>query len=99
MQIQIDGQGSMEVTTALRDLTIKKMERALSHVDRVKSVHVIFKINNDIEQTASVNVSVPGSVINAHAKSEDMYKTIDMLITNLEVQLAKYKDKITKHRS
>ena len=97
MKIHIDGQG-MDVTTALKDLTIKKMERTLAHFDSVNSVHVILKVDNGAEQSASVDVSVPGTTINAHAKSDDMYKAIDMMAHNLSTQLAKHKAKLKDHR-
>jgi putative sigma-54 modulation protein len=97
MQIQITGQG-VEITPALRELTVKKIERTLAHIDKISHVHVTLKVDNDNEQCASVNVTVPGSLINAHAKSEDMYKTIDKLASNLNAQLQKYKEKQTKHR-
>lgn len=96
MNIQIDGQG-MSVTDALRALTLKKIERSLSHIDNINSIHIIYKVESEIQQTANATVTVPGSTINAHAKSEDMYKTLDILIHNLESQLKKYRDKKTDH--
>lgn len=97
MQIQITGQG-VEITNALRELTTKKIERTVAHMDKISNVHVTLKVNNENEQCASVNVTVPGSLINAHASSEDMYKTIDKLADNLNTQLQKYKEKHTKRR-
>lgn len=97
MQIQIDGQG-IDVTASLRDLTMKKLKRGLAHFDKVNHVHVILKVDNDAEQSASANVTVPGTLINAHAKTNDMYKTIDLLVHNLTTQLTKYKQKHSGHR-
>lgn len=96
MQIQIDGQG-IEVTPALRELTLKKVDRCLAYFGKINNVHIIYKIDNEVEQTASATVSVPGSMINAHAKSEDMYKTLDILMHNLETQLKKYREKMAKN--
>jgi putative sigma-54 modulation protein len=96
MQIQITGQG-MDVTKALRELTVKKLERCVSYIEKVNHFHVTLKVDNNAEQTASATVTVPGSIINAHAKSEDMYKSIDMLAHNLQAQLKKYKEKMTDH--
>lgn len=91
MQIQLTGQG-MEVTDALRDLTNKKLNKIKKHNDHISHVHVTFKIDK-LSQCAVANVSVPGSVINAQAESDDMYKTVDLLIHKIESQLAKHKEK------
>ena len=91
MQIQIDGQG-MEVSDALKTLTLKKLKRIESHIDNIKSVHITFKVNK-IRQLANANVAVPGTVINAQAETNDMYKTVDLLVEKLMTQLTKYKEK------
>lgn len=98
MQIQIDGQG-ITVTPALRELTIKKLERALFSVERIQHVHITFKLDNTTNQVASANVAVPGTTIHAHASSNDMYKTVDLLMDNLLSQMKKYKEKTTHHRN
>ena len=96
MQIQIDGQG-IRVTDAMRDLTQEKIERRLAHFDKINRVHVTYKVDNEIYQSARATVTVPGSVINAHEKSKDMYETLDKLVDNLESQLNKYRAKMTDH--
>lgn len=96
MAIQIDGQG-MEVTPALRELTLKKLSRIETHIDNIQHIHIIFKVNK-IRQIADGTISIPGATINAQAESEDMYKTIDLLIEKLLKQLIKHKEKETDHR-
>lgn len=96
MQIQIDGQG-ITVTPALRELAIKKIERELSHFEKITNVHITLKTESN-EHSANANVSIPGIVINAHAQSDDMYKTIDMMVHNLNAQLTKHKEKLKAHR-
>lgn len=95
MQIQIDGQGT-SVSPALKELTQKKMERKLSHFDKINKIHVIFKVSK-LRQEANAHLAVPGTVINAHAESDDMYKTIDLLVKNLHSQLTAYKEKHEEH--
>nr|WP_304986084.1 ribosome-associated translation inhibitor RaiA [Coxiella-like endosymbiont] len=60
-------------------------------------MHVTFHVNK-IRQIADANLQLPGSKINAQAESEDMYKTVDLLIQKLQIQLAKYKAKKGDHR-
>lgn len=95
MQIQIDGQG-LDVTPALRELTLKKLKRIQSHIHNIQRIHIIFKVNK-IRQIADANITVPGNLINARAESEDMYKTVDLLMEKLIKQLTKYKEKETDH--
>ena len=97
MQISVDGQG-ISVTKAMRELLDKKLRKVLSHVDNIESIHIILKVNNH-EQFATASVAVPKKVISAHATSDDMYKTIDLLIHNLNTRLVKNKEKEKEHRS
>lgn len=95
MQIQMTGQG-MDVTQALRDLTIKKLRRIQSHIEHIISIRITFHVNK-VRQIADAKVGLPGNTINANAESNDMYKTIDLLIKKLQSQLARYKEKMTEH--
>ncbi len=95
MQLQIDGQG-IEVTTGLRDLLEKKLHRLTAHFAMITHTHVVFKVDK-IRQIAEATLHVPGNTVNATAESEDMYKSVDLLIEKLKIQLTKYKEKITKH--
>ncbi len=96
MQIQIDGQG-LVVTPSLRDMAVKKLNR-LTHTDKITRIHVTFKLDSETEKAANAIINLPGTTINAHAKSDDMYKTIDKLTDNLQTQLTKYKEKTIRYR-
>lgn len=95
MQVILDGQG-LEVTDGLRTLTEKKLERIEKHVPSIQKIHIAFKVSKN-RQIADATVTVPNSLINAEAESEDMYKTVDLLIEKLLAQLTKYKEKRTNH--
>ena len=95
MQLQIDGQG-IEVTDAIRNILEKKLMKLESHFGNVERAHIVFKVNK-IRQIADATLSLPGAIINAEAESEDMYKTIDLLVEKLNAQLSKHKDKTTRH--
>ena len=95
MQIQYTGH-NMEVTSALRDHFEKKFTRVKTYTGKITSVHVTFEVNK-LRQIAEANVAVPGQTLHASAESEDMYKTIDLLMDKVSTQLSKLKDKETDH--
>lgn len=43
---------------------------------------------------AEINISVYGTVLTAHERSEDMTKSVDRAVDKLERQLKKYKDRL-----
>ena len=96
MQIQMTGQG-LDISSTLRKLTEKKLQRIKPHLDEIINVHITFHVNK-IRQIADANIKLPGGTINAQAESDDMYKTVDLLMNKIQTQLAKYKAKKGDHR-
>jgi putative sigma-54 modulation protein len=99
LPIQLTGHGN-EITATLRDFVNNKFTRLQKHSDRITSIHVFFKTNK-LMQVAEATIHLPGSEIYASAESEDMYKTIDLLVDKLVHQLEKHKGKFdsSKKRS
>lgn len=95
MQVQYTGH-NIEITQAIRDHIEKKLSRLKAQTDKITNIHIIFEVEK-LRQIAEANVAVPGTMINAKAESEDMYKTVDLLIDKLNAQLTKYKEKHTDH--
>ncbi len=91
LPIQITGH-NIEITPILRDFINKKFSRIKKHADNITNTHVYLEINK-LVQKAEATVHVPSSEIFAKAQSEDMYKTIDLLINKIVRQLEKYKSK------
>lgn len=81
-----------EVTPTLRDFAENKFQRLQKHADRITSIHVIFNVDK-LLQIAEAKVHVPGTEVYARAESEDMYKTVDLLLDKLISQLDKIKGK------
>ena len=93
--LQISGQ-HMEVTDALKELTENKVKH-LTHIsDKITHIHITFRVDRH-EQTASGQVTVPNKVLAAEATSDDLYKSVDLLIDKLSSQLRKYKEKSKEH--
>jgi putative sigma-54 modulation protein len=90
-QIQFTGH-NLEITPILRDFIANKFKRLNRHADTITSIHVILNVDK-LRQTAEAKLHIPGSEIYATSESEDMYKTIDLLVDKLVRQLKKHKDK------
>jgi len=90
--IKISGHG-IEITPILHDFIIKKISRIEKHSHQITNIHVFLSVNK-LSQAAEATVHIPGSEVFASAESEDMYKTIDLLVDKIIRQLDKHKGKI-----
>lgn len=95
MQLQMTGNGA-DVSSALKEFTEKKLHRIESHAKDIVSIHINFQVDKS-RQIAHATLKLPHQSINAEAESEDMYKTVDLLIDKLLAQLDKYKGKRIDH--
>jgi putative sigma-54 modulation protein len=89
--IQLTGH-SIEINDNLRNFVEKKFSRLQKHAERITSIHVILTVVK-LQQKAEAKVHIPKAEIYASADSEDMYKTIDILLDKLVAQLDKRKGK------
>lgn len=95
LPIQISGHG-VEITPTIHDFIHKKFSRVQKHFEQITSSHIFLMVNK-LEQVAEAKLHIPGHEIYARAKSEDMYKTIDLLVDKLIRQLDKHKGKYDKN--
>jgi len=95
MNINITGH-HVEVTPALRDYAVSKLDRVIRHFDHVTSVHVILSVEK-LMQKAEVTLHVKGKDIFADATDGDLYAAIDLLTDKLDRQVLKYKGKHFDH--
>jgi len=97
MQITYTGR-NIEITEALRSYAEEKLKRKSKHSDQIMSIHFIFLIEStsskEQQQVAEAVVSLRGKTVNATAASEDMYKSIDLVLDKVDRQLIKYRDKL-----
>lgn len=89
LPIQLSGHG-VEITPTLNDYIHKKFERLQKHAHKITKIHIFLNVSN-LSQEAEATVHIPGTEIYASAKSEDMYKTIDLLLDKVVRQLEKHK--------
>lgn len=94
MQITVTGR-NIEVTSALKDYVIDKLQRAQKHFDHELHCQATLSVakNPSIakSQTAEVTVTLNGQVIRGAESTENMYASIDFVADKIERQLRKYK--------
>lgn len=93
--LQITGHG-LEITPTLREFIDDKFERLVRHAEKITSIHVVLNVNKT-RQAAEVRLHIPRAEVFAEAESEDMYKTIDLVLDKIIRQLEKHREKHEKN--
>ena len=100
MNLTISGH-HLEVTTALREYVLTKLERITRHFDQVVDITVLLSVEKlkekERRQKAEVTVHVKGKDIFAEQTDEDLYAAIDQLMDKLDRQVCRHKDKVQDH--
>ncbi len=87
----------LEITPALRDYVVAKLDRVTRHFDHVIDVNVVLSVDK-LQQKVEVNLHTRGKDIHVEAIDPDMYAAIDALIDKLDRQVLKHKEKRETHR-
>ena len=100
MNLTISGH-HLEVTPAMREYVLTKLERIKRHFDQVVDVRMLLikdnQKNKANRQRAECTLRVKGSDIYADSNQPDMYAAIDDLMDKLNRQIARYKEKLQTH--
>ncbi len=88
----------VEITPAMRDYVISKMDKITRHFDHVIDVNVILSVEK-LKQKAEANVHVRGKDIFVETDNIDMYASIDSLVDKLDRQILKHKEKNADYRN
>ncbi len=100
MNLQISGH-HLELTPALREYVIAKLDRVLRHFDQVIDGSVVLSVDNhrekDKRQKVEINLHLKGKDIFIESCDVDMYAAIDLLVDKLDRQVLRHKDKIQDH--
>jgi len=92
MNLSINGH-HVEVTPALREYVLNKLDRPIRHFDHAIDVSVTLSVEK-LRQKAEINLHLRGKDIHVEAADVDMYAAIDALIDKLDRQVIKHKDKV-----
>jgi len=96
MNFNIRGQ-RMEVTEALREYVGKKLSRLERYFEAApeSDVQVTLSVTKG-QHAVEVTIPLPGVVLRAEEKRDDMYASIDYVVDKLERQIRKHKTKLNR---
>jgi putative sigma-54 modulation protein len=82
----------LEVTSALREYMVTKLERVLRHLENVIDVTVLLSIDNYKEesQCAEVYVHMKGRGVFVESSGGDLHAAIDLLVDKLDRQVVRH---------
>jgi putative sigma-54 modulation protein len=95
MNLNINGH-HLEVTPAIRNYVIDKLDRITRHFDHVIDASVTLSVVK-LVQKADITLHIPGKDIHAEASHENLYAAIDALADKIDRQVLRHKDKLRNH--
>jgi putative sigma-54 modulation protein len=96
MNMNITG-NHLDVTPAIRDYVVSKLDRVARHFDHVIEVNVVLSVDK-LRQKVEANLHTRGKDIHVEAIDGDMYAAIDALADKLDRQVLKHKEKRSANR-
>src|SRR5512141_3354771 len=87
----------LDITPALRDYVVAKLDRVTRHLDHVIDVNVVLSVDK-LRHKVEVNLHTRGKDIHVEAVEPDMYAAIDALADKLDRQVLRHKEKLAVHR-
>ena len=91
MNLQITGH-HVEITPAIREYVVSKLDRINRHFENVIDVAVILTVQK-LDQKIEANVHLSGKDIHVQCHDADMYAAIDAIADKLDRQVLKAKEK------
>ncbi len=87
----------LDSTEALKSHARDKVQHIQRYIDRPTEAHVVLYVEN-LEHKADINLKAGPFLLRGHAKSNDMYASIDAAAEKIERQLKKHKEKLNNHK-
>ncbi|MDD4912604.1 MAG: ribosome-associated translation inhibitor RaiA [Sideroxydans sp.] len=87
----------LEITPAIREHVIGKLDKVKRHFDNVIDINVILSVDK-LVQKAEATVHLAGKSIFAETSDSNLYVAIDALVDSLDRQVLKHKEKRTASR-
>ena len=97
MNLTISGH-HVDVTPAIREYVMNKLERVTRHFDQVIDVAVVLTVEK-LRQKAEINLHLRGKDLHCEATDIDLYAAVDLLIDKLDRQVMKHKETIQAHNA
>ena len=96
MNLNLSGH-HLEITPAIREHVITKLEKIKRHFDKVIDITVILSVDK-LKQKAEASVHLSGKNIFVECDDTNLYVAIDSLTEKLDRQILKHKEKLAGHR-
>jgi len=96
MNLNLTG-NHLEITPAIRDYVVAKLDRLTRHFDHVIDVSVVLSVNK-LRQKIEANLHIRGKDLHAESIEPDMYAAIDALVDKLDRMVLKAKEKRVENR-
>jgi len=96
MNLNLTG-NHLDITPAIRDYVIAKLDRITRHFDHVIDVQVVMSVAK-LRHKVEANLHARGKDIHVEAVELDMYAAIDVLVDKLDRQVVKHKEKLALRR-
>ena len=96
MNLNLTGR-HLEITPAIREHVLSKLDKVKRHFDNVIDINVILSVDK-LVQKAEATVHVSGKNIFAETEDSNLYVAIDALVDSLDRQVLKHKEKNTARR-
>ena len=101
MNLKISGH-HLEVTPALREYVITKLDKVLRHFDQVIDGSVVLSVDNhkekDKRQKVEISLHLKGKDIFIESANGDLYAAIDLMVDRLDRQVMRHKERIQEHQ-
>ncbi len=97
MNLQLTGH-HVEITPAIRDYVVSKLERINRHFDHVIDVSVVLSVQK-LDRKIEASVHLSGKDIHVQCHEEDMYAAIDGLVDKLDRQIIRHKERFQVGRN
>lgn len=94
MELTVRGK-NLEITDALHTYVEKHTGKIQRYFDKPIKINVLLRISN-MTKTCETTVFVDGVILRGVEKSDDMYKSIDLVFDKVERQIHKYKTRLAK---
>ena len=95
MQISISGH-HVDITDSMHNYVSEKVEKIVRHFDHVTNTNVILQVEKK-RHMAEATINTKGAMIHASSTCDDMYAAIDSMVSKLDRQVLKHKEKLTDH--
>ena len=87
----------VEITPAIREYVVAKLEKINRHFDHVIDVNVVMTVEK-LDQKIEANVHLSGKDIHVQVNHADMYAAIDGLMDKLDRQVIKHKERFAPRK-